>query len=110
MDEGLERQVTLLHASICQAMADPTRIMILYALSERDMYVTELAEVLDTPQSTVSRHLKTLRDKKIVLANREGAGVKYSLADPRVIDALDIMRGVLRGMLSKDADLAKQWI
>lgn len=108
MDERLEHQVTLLHASICQAMADPKRILILYALSERDMYVHELAEVLDTPQSTISRHLKTLRDKGIVIGDRDGASVKYSLGDARVIDALDIMRGVLRDMLARDADLAQQ--
>jgi ArsR family transcriptional regulator len=72
------------------------------------MYVHELAEVLDTPQSTISRHLKTLRDKGIVIGDRDGASVKYSLGDARVIDALDIMRGVLRDMLARDADLAQQ--
>ena len=110
MDEQFERQVTLLHASICQAMADPKRILILYALRERDMYVHEIADALNTPQSTVSRHLKTLRDKGIVVAAREGGSVKYSLDDPRVIDALDIMRGVLRDMLTRNADLARQLV
>ena len=110
MDEQFERQVTLLHASICQAMADPKRILILYALSERDLYVHEIAEALDAPQSTVSRHLKTLRDKGIVAAVRDGGSVKYSLCDPRVIDALDIMRGVLKDMLTRDADLAQQLV
>lgn len=110
MDEHLERQVTLLHASICQAMADPKRILILYALRERDMYVHEIADALDTPQSTVSRHLKILRDKSIVVADRDGASVKYSLYDERVIEALDIMRSVLRDMLARDADLARQLV
>jgi len=110
VDESLEYQVTLLHASICQAMADPTRILILYALSEGPKYVHELAEALDTPQPSVSRHLKTMRERKIVNAERAGTSVRYSLADARVIDALDIMRGVLRDMLARDADLANQLI
>lgn len=110
MDESLEYQVTLLHASICQAMADPTRILILYALSEGPKYVHELAEALETPQPTVSRHLKTMRERKIVNAERAGTSVRYSLADARVIDALDIMRGVLRDMLAHDAELANQLI
>ena len=38
------------------------------------------------------------------------AGVRYSLVDPRVIDALDTMRGVLLDMLTRDADLAHQLI
>lgn len=110
MDEQFERQVTLLHASICQAMADPTRILILYALSGNDLYVHEIAEALGAPQSTVSRHLKTLREKGVVVATRDGGSVKYALADARVIDALDIMRGVLRDMLARDADLARQLV
>jgi DNA-binding transcriptional ArsR family regulator len=105
MDERFEHQVTLLHATICQAMADPVRILIVYALSERPMYVHELAEALQKPQSTVSRHLRTLRDTRVVLAERDGTSVKYSLADARVVDALNIMRGVLRDMLSRDAEL-----
>ncbi len=110
MDEQLECQVTLLHASICQAMADPKRILILYALREQDMYVHEIAAELGTPQSTVSRHLKTLREKGIVVAGREGGSVKYSLADARVIDALEIMRGVLRDMLTRNADLVQRLV
>jgi len=108
MDARLEHQVNLLHSSICQAMADPKRILILYALNEGPKYVHELAEILDTPQPTVSRHLKTLRERKVVNAERDGASVRYSLADARVIDALDIMRGVLRDLLARDAQLADQ--
>ena len=42
MDEQLEQEVNLLHASICQALADPKRILILYALHEGPKTVTEL--------------------------------------------------------------------
>ena len=108
MDERLEYQVNLLHASICQVMADPKRILILYALSDGPKYVHELAEALETPQPTVSRHLKTMRERKIVNAQRDGTSVLYSLADTRVIDALDIMRLVLRDMLARDAELASR--
>jgi DNA-binding transcriptional ArsR family regulator len=107
LDERLTREVNLLHANICQALADPKRILILYALAERPMYVGELAEALDTPQSTVSRHLKVLRDRRLVNTERDGASVLYSLADRRVIDALDTMRAVLVGALSQQAQLAQ---
>src|SRR5665648_1283692 len=55
VDERLEKEVNLLHASICQALADPKRILILYALSEGPKNVSELTEALDVPQPTVSR-------------------------------------------------------
>ena len=107
MDESLKREINLLHASICQGLADPKRILILYALRERPMHVNELAEALDVPQPTVSRHLKVLRERQLVATEREGPSVRYSLADKRVIDALDILRSVLLGTLSRQGVLAE---
>jgi DNA-binding transcriptional ArsR family regulator len=106
MDESLELEVNLLHASICQGLSDPKRILMLYALSERPMHVNELAEALHVPQPTVSRHLKVLRERQLVATRREGPSVQYSLADERVIDALDILRAVLLGTLSRQGMLA----
>jgi DNA-binding transcriptional ArsR family regulator len=107
VDERLEQEVNLLHAGICQALADPKRILILYALSEGPRTVTELTEYLDVPQPTVSRHLKVLRERRLVATERAGTSVYYSLADARVIVALDTMRAVLLGGLTQQAKLAQ---
>jgi ArsR family transcriptional regulator len=66
-----------------------------------------LTEALQAPQPTVSRHLKTLRDRGLVEAAREGSSVYYSLTDQRIIEALDILRAVLADMLRGQADLAR---
>lgn len=105
MDNSLEQDVNLIHAHICQALADPKRILILYALSEGPKYVGELADYLDIPQPTVSRHLKILRERSLVTSERDGATVYYSLTDQRVIKALDLLRAVLTDMLSQQAKL-----
>ncbi len=107
MDDQLRREVSLLHANLCQALADPTRILILYALAASPRRVTGLAELLDVPQPTVSRHLKVLRDRRLVSTARDGASVLYTLADARVIDALDTLRAVLMSALSQQAALAR---
>jgi ArsR family transcriptional regulator len=107
MDEALEREVNLLHANVCQGLSDPKRILMLYALRERPMHVHELAEALHAPQPTVSRHLKVLRERQLVEAKREGPSVLYSLADERVIEALDVLRSVLLGALSRQGLLAE---
>lgn len=106
MRAELENEVNQLHASVCAALADPTRIMILYELSDGPRTVSQLAEVLRIPQSSISRHLKILRERGMVLANRRGPMVGYSLADKRLIEALDLLRAVLRDHLSRRADLA----
>ena len=107
MDEQLRHEVNLLHANLCQALADPTRILILYALGEAPRHVSELADSLEAPQSTVSRHLKVLRERRLVSSTRDGTSVLYALADPRVIDALDTLRAVLMSALSQQATLAR---
>ena len=105
MAERLEQEVSLLHAHVCQALADPKRILILYALAEAPRYVNELVDMLDIPQSTVSRHLKVLRERSLVTAERDGVTVRYSLTDRRVIEALDLLRALLADTLAQQAQL-----
>ena len=54
------------------AISDAKRLAILEFLSQRDRCVTELQQVLDAPQSTVSYHLKVLRESGLVSARRDG--------------------------------------
>lgn len=98
-------ELNLLHASVCQALGDPKRLNILYALNDRPRNVSQLAADLDMPQPTVSRHLQTLRDRHLVVAERDGAAVVYHLAEPRVIDVLDTMRQILRDSLARQTGL-----
>src|SRR3990172_11068783 len=99
MQTTLRREVYQLHAEICQAISDPNRILILYELEEGPRSVGELAETLEMTQPTVSRHLKVLRDRRMVQTKREGTSIYYTLADPRVIEALNLLRGMLAGIL-----------
>jgi len=68
--------------------------------------VGELAAALVIDQTTASRHLKVLRERSMVNAEREGSNVYYSLADHRVIHALDTLREVLAASLAQRKILA----
>ena len=107
MDQTLIEEINLLHAQMCQGLADPTRILILYLLADGPRYVTELAEMLDVRQPTVSHHLKMLRDRGLVTATREGNTVHYALRDRRIIQALDLLRAVMADVLAERAELAE---
>lgn len=98
-------ELTLLHANICKAMGDPRRIQILYTLHAAPRHVTALAEELQTPQPTISRHLAILRERGLVSADRDGAQVVYSLAAPEIIAILDDMRGLLREVLAHQTEV-----
>jgi ubiquinone/menaquinone biosynthesis C-methylase UbiE/DNA-binding transcriptional ArsR family regulator len=61
-------------------LADPTRCRMLWFLDEQELTVSELCAVLQLPQSTVSRHLKTLSDAEWVASRRDGTSRYYALA------------------------------
>lgn len=96
-----------MHATLCQAIADPTRIALLYELGDGPKHVNEMVATLGLPQATVSRHLKILRERSLVHTRREGAYIYYELAKPRVLEALDIMRGILSDVLTQQQSLAQ---
>jgi len=104
---SLEREDDQLHSRLCAGLADPKRILILYALADGALNVGELADHLRLPQPTVSRHLKQLRERGMLNTERQGAAVYYSIADRRVIQALDLLRAVLADQLDSQASLAE---
>ena len=61
------------------ALADPTRCRMLLVLEKHELTVTELCAVLQMPQSSVSRHLKTLADDGWVTSRRDGTSRFYSM-------------------------------
>jgi DNA-binding transcriptional ArsR family regulator len=101
MKRAFVEEVYQLHAELCQALADPKRILILYALAEQPQTVGELGERLDIRQSNVSQHLAVLRDRGLVATERNGTSVRYSIKYPGVVAALDLLRGVLKEKLEE---------
>lgn len=98
-------EINLLHSSVCQAINQPKRIQILYALSDQPLNVSALAQILHTPQPTISRHLAVLRQCPLVTTDRVGASVVYRLADPRIIITLDLMRQILQDVLERQSNM-----
>jgi DNA-binding transcriptional ArsR family regulator len=105
VEQTLVEEVNLLHAQMCQGLADPTRILILYLLADNPCYVGELTEMLNVKQPTVSHHLKVLRERGLVTATREGNAMRYELRDHRIVEALDLLREVMSDKLSEQAKL-----
>lgn len=105
LSQTLIQEITQLHADFCSALADSTRLVLLYALAENPRNVSELTEELGLPQPTISRHLKILRDRGLVTANRQGMTVQYALGDHRIVDALDMLRAIMRDRIQYRASL-----
>jgi len=65
-----------------RALSDETRLRILFVLSRGKFCVQDLTEILEVPQSTISRHLGVLGNVRLVNDKRVGTRVFYSLAKP----------------------------
>jgi DNA-binding transcriptional ArsR family regulator len=107
-NNSLTQEINQLHARICSAISEPNRILLLYAVADKPLNVNKLAEIVGISQSAASRHLKVLRERGLIQAQRDGTQVIYSLADDRFIQALDLLREVMLDQLSQQADLIKQ--
>jgi ArsR family transcriptional regulator len=104
---SLEREIVLLHSRVCYGVADPKRVLLLYALEKGRLCVNELAAEVGLSQPAVSRHLRVLRERGLVRTVRQGTVIYYSLGDHRLIEALDLLRSVLAGQLAAERDLAR---
>lgn len=73
-------------SELFNAQSDSTRVRIVHILSQGQQTVSGLVGALALPQSTVSRHLATLRHAHVVVADRQGTSMRYRLADVHVGD------------------------
>jgi ArsR family transcriptional regulator len=93
------------------ALADPTRSRLLLLLDRHELTVGELCAALQLPQSTVSRHLKTLADEGWVSARAEGTSRRYTMPrsalDPSARGLWQLVRDQVGATSSARQDLAR---
>jgi len=107
-----ERDLKLyqLKAELCKTFSDPTRLIIINQLRHGEKTVGELVQLLETPQAVVSRHLAILRDRGVVDSRRAGTSVYYRLTDSKIIEACDLVHGILLSRIEKNRELADRLI
>lgn len=71
-------------AQLFKIFGDPTRIRILYVLSEQETCVQDIADALEMTQSAISHQLRILKQSSLVKSRRDGKTIYYSLADNHV--------------------------
>lgn len=97
--------------SLFKGFADPTRIRILNLLAAGELCVCDLVDILDLPQSTISRHLAyLLRSELVELDRREWKFSHYRLAQPVNTvhrNLVNCVRTCFRGIGTLDAERAR---
>ncbi|MBR9683097.1 winged helix-turn-helix transcriptional regulator [Candidatus Woesearchaeota archaeon] len=86
----LDNKIVLKVANNFKILGDPTRVKILYILSQKELCVCDLSTLLNMTHSAVSHQLRVLRNFNLVKFRKEGKIVYYSLADNHVMKLIDI--------------------
>ena len=89
-----------LHSDLCKTLANEKRQRILGAIRDRELTVGEIMAETEMSQANTSQHLSLLRAKGVVNARRDGAHVYYAIANPKIIQAFDLITEVMQETLA----------
>jgi DNA-binding transcriptional ArsR family regulator len=95
------------HAQFCKTLADANRLLIIAELVAGEKSVSDLANSLGLHQSNVSKHLALMRERGLVETRRDGVSIYYSLSDPRIFKAIELLVQVQADQVSKMHNLAQ---
>ena len=102
---NMDKRIYELHADVCKVLSNARRLEILDALRDNEMTVSELTEQVGALKANISQHLMVMRQKGILITRRDGVNIYYRIANPKVIQAFDIMREVLFEQLKENEKL-----
>jgi DNA-binding transcriptional ArsR family regulator len=86
-------------------LADTNRLKIINAISENEMAVGELVKVTSLSQPLVSFHLKVLKQNGFMTTRRKGPFIYYSLADVRLLHAIELFTAIFAEKETETDDL-----
>jgi ArsR family transcriptional regulator len=92
-------------ARIMKALSHPTRLFIVDRLSEHEYCVNELTEMVGCDVSTISRHLSLLRNAGVVVDEKRGACIYYTLRCRCILDFFGCTDKVLKTIREGQAAL-----
>ncbi len=95
-------------ASDLSLLVDPTRVRVVRLLAERSLNVSQLADLLELRQPTVSQHMQRLQSAGIVRRIRQGREVRYELRPTAVGDAIGNFAKMFTTPMSELPFMAKQ--
>ncbi len=98
-------RVYKLHADVCRVLGSVSRIKIIEALREGERSVGELSETLGLRQANVSQHLAVMRNKGVLKTRKVGTSIYYSVSNPKIVQACELMRQVLLEQLKENEKL-----
>ena len=101
----MEDQIYIYHAEMCKVFSHPKRLELINTLRDKEMSAGELGEKLGLAPANLSQHLTMMRERHILVSRKEGNVVFYRIANPRLLEAFDLLREILFEQIRQDAAL-----
>lgn len=101
----MEDQIYLYHAEMCKVFSHPKRLEIINVLRNDEMGAGELGRRLQLSPGNLSQHLTMMKERRILVSRKEGNAVFYKIANPRLLQAFDLLREILFEQIRQDATL-----
>ncbi|MBI4283645.1 MAG: winged helix-turn-helix transcriptional regulator [Chloroflexi bacterium] len=101
----MEDQIYAYHAEMCKVFSHPKRLELIDLLRDKEMSAGELGERLGLTPANLSQHLTMMRERHILTSRKEGNMAYYRIANPRLLDAFDMLREILFEQIRQDAAL-----
>jgi ArsR family transcriptional regulator len=96
-----------LESSYLKAMAQPTRLKILYFLRDEEKCQCEIIPKMKEDQSNISRHLTHMRDLGILESRREGVSIYYKIKDKKIFSLLSLVDEMVKTEIKEKARQVK---
>lgn len=78
-------------AELCRVFNNPTRVLIIWALADRELSVGDIAAAVDATMQNTSQHLRLMKDRDILTCRRDGQTIYYRLSDPTLLYRLGLL-------------------
>ncbi len=97
-----------MQADLCGVMSSPKRLMIMDHINRnKESNVGDLAKAINASVSTVSQHLRLMRNKNIVTSRKDGHTVFYRLKHPKMMKGCLAVKEVLLDELKNSGKIAE---
>lgn len=104
----MEEQIYQYHAEMCKVFSHPKRLELINTLRDQELSAGDLGERLGLTPATMSQHLTMMKERHILVSRKEGNAVYYRIANPRLLEAFDLLRDILFEQIRRDAALIRK--